>query len=190
MSTYTAIADTGSAIIRLLRENMCPEPVPNPETILMCPASEKGDFLLGLHLYDIQESGDYRQVNMINVSDRIRRHPPMALTLYFILTVNSSAHISSKSIDEQRILGRAMQVLYDFPVILPTTPGNDSGNAPPIGITPNNMTFEDKSRLWSSLSTPSRLALYYKVSPILIDSTKTVESSRVTSMDIIFGKRE
>jgi hypothetical protein len=190
MSTYSAIADTGSTIIKLLRDNMCPEPVPNQESILMCPATEKGDYLLGLHLYDIQESGDYRQVNMVNVSERIRRHPPLALTLFYMLTVNSTAHISSKSIDEQRILGRAMQILYDYPIIVPSASGNDNGNVPPIGITPHSMTYEEKSRIWSSLNVPSRLALYYKVSPIIIDSTRTVESSPVTSIDIIWGKKE
>ena len=190
MSSYSAIADIGNAIIKLLRDNMCPEPVPNAETILMCPAGEKGDFLLGLHLYDMQESGDYRQVNMVNVTDRIRRNPPIALTLSYILTVNSSAHISSKSIDEQRILGRAMQVLYDYPILQPGAITNYDQNAPPVAITPNNLPFEEKSKLWSSLNTPSKLALYYKVSPILIDSTKTVESSRVASMDIVFKQRQ
>ena len=192
MANYSIISDLGNEIVKLLRKNLCPEPITNPENILLCPPFEKGDFTLGIHLYDIQEDADFQQLNMINISETKRRYPPLPLTLYYMITVNSQSHISSKSIDEQRILGRVLQVLYDNPVFSITNiqPNAESTDTE-IYLTPNTLQLEEKSRLWSNSGSgnSSKLALYYKAAPILIDSERTTESRRVVSVDVnLFDK--
>ncbi len=192
MANYSIMADLGNGIVKLLRKGLCPEPVQTPESILLCPSFEKGDYVLGVHLYDIQEDGDYPRLEMISLSENARRFPPMAVTLFYMLTVNSQAHISSRSVDEQRILGRVMQVLHDNPVfeISHIQPGAEVSDEV-ISLSPNFLSFEDKSRLWSSSGQggTSRLALYYKAAPVLIDSTRVSHPSRVKEIGLnIHGK--
>lgn len=190
MAEYSIIADLGNEIVKLLRENLCPEPVKNPESIMLCPQSEASDYLLGVHLYDIQEDGDYQQLNMITLDERTRRYPPIAITLYYMFTVRSQAHISSKSIDEQRILGRVMQVLYDNPVFKISHTGSELVDEE-IYLTPNLLSFEDKSKLWGNAdSSASRLALYFKAAPILINSNRTAKSSRVIDISVKVSEKE
>ena len=193
MASYSIIADVGSEIVKLLRDNLCPEPIQNPESIILCPLFEKGDYILGVHLYDIQEDGDYPQLNMIPVGEYRHRYPPVALTLFYMFIVNSQAHISSKSIDEQRILGRVIQTLYDNPVINVSRIQADAQDTDEnIYISPNIMSFEDKSRVWSNsgADNPTKLALYYKAAPVLIDSTRVSRPSRVVSVGVNLNEKE
>jgi len=193
MANYSIIADVGNEIVKLLRKNLCPEPIQNPESIILCPPFEKGDYILGVHLYDIQEDGDYPQLNMVQIDESRHRYPPVALTLFYMFTVNSQAHISSKSIDEQRILGRVIQTLYDNPVINVSRIQPDAQEADEtIYISPNIMPFEDKSRIWSNSGSEnhSKLALYYKAAPVLIDSTRVLKPSRVVSVNVNLNEKE
>lgn len=193
MGNYSAISDLGNEIIKFLRSNLCPEPVQNPESILLCHPFEKGDYLLGIHLYDIQPDGNYNQLDMVNVDGRVMRFPPMSLCLFYMFTVNSQANISSKSIDEQRILGRVMQLLYDNPVFeIPQIKPGAEASCETVYLSPNMLTFEEKSRLWSSsgAGNASKLALYYRASPVLIDSTRTTEPGRVVSIDLNLHQKE
>lgn len=191
MASYSIISDVGTEMLNVLRKKMCPEPIQNPETILLCPAFEKGDYLLGLHLYDIEEYGEIRSVNMINVSDTLRKFPPLALTLSYMITVNSSAHYASKAMDEQRILGRVMQTFYDHPNLsIASFQSQPSNTDPELSITPHLMSFEDKMKMFSSGNVGSKLALFYKVSPVLIESTRVVDISRVKTVETVFVKKD
>lgn len=192
MADYSIIADLGNEIVKLLRENLCPEPIKNPESIMLCPHSDSGDYMLGIHLYDIQEDGDYPQLNMITIDEKTRRFPPMPIILYYMFTVKSQAHISSKSIDEQRILGRVMQVLYDNPTFKISHARNASDVVDEeIYLTPNLLSFEDKSKLWNtSSSSGSKLALYFKAAPVLINSNRVAHASRVIDISVNVSEKE
>ena len=56
MAEYPIIADVSSYIVRILRQKMCPEPIPSPNNIeISSPADQDVDYILGLYLYDRSE---------------------------------------------------------------------------------------------------------------------------------------
>src|SRR3954454_6956378 len=96
---------------------MTPDPIPQPEMIGLASPVDKGDFYLSLYLYNVRESGNNRQTQMIDRGTNEIQFPPMVVDLSYIITVQSPAELSSRALDEHRILGRAMQVFYDNSVL-------------------------------------------------------------------------
>lgn len=188
MAKYAAISDIGVHIIKLLRESMIPEPIPNPEMIGLCSPYDKGDYVLGLWLYNIQEIGEYRAVDMIRQLDGRQNYPPLSLELKYMLTVFSNADILSRAVDEQRILGRAMQILYDNAIIQPRDiAASFEENEPSIGISLEPLSQEEKYRIWPDTQKPYRLSAFYRAEPIQIRSERTRGGARVTDLAVKLG---
>ena len=127
MGSYTVIADIGNAIVRLLRKELVPEIIQNTDGIGLASPSDRGDITLCVHLYDVSESEDYRQSGMISDGVSQQKYPPVYLTLSYMITVFSASDIKFRSEEEQRIMGRVIQVLRDNSVINPETMELTSG---------------------------------------------------------------
>jgi hypothetical protein len=112
MADYTAIADVGRTLVHLLRTQMTPDPIPSPEMIGLASPADKGDLALSLFLYEVQQNG-LNQQHYWQEQGQAQSAPPMALDLHFLLTAHSNADLQTRAMDEHRILGRALQVLYD-----------------------------------------------------------------------------
>ncbi len=189
MGRYTAIADVGQAIIRLLQEGLCPEPLSNPDSVALCSPADRGDTVLGLYLYEVNECEAMRAVNPVPMGNRQLRQPPMLLQLHFMLTVYSAAEIKFRALDEQRILGRAMQILADNSVLdAASTLGDVNPLERSIRIQIENLSMEDKMRLWGSSNSPYRLSACYKVEPIEIESTRVRTVQRVVQVQMGQGE--
>lgn len=80
--SYTAIADVGLSLTKMLQESLTPEPIKKLEKIGLCSPAERGDFQLTLYLYNIEESGEYRINTMIDKADGSQMYPPK--TFFFI----------------------------------------------------------------------------------------------------------
>jgi hypothetical protein len=93
MADYTALADAGRSLQYMFRASMTPDPIPQPELIGLASPADKGDLMLTLFLYEVKPNG-------------MAQH-------HYILTAHSNAELATRAIDEQRILGRAIQVLHD-----------------------------------------------------------------------------
>ena len=65
MGKYTSIAEVGMAIVRLLRKELVPDTLQNPDAIGLCSPTDRGDYMVGIHLYDIRESEELRVNTMI-----------------------------------------------------------------------------------------------------------------------------
>ena len=188
---YTIVADTGASIIKLLKDNLAPEPVQNPDMIGLCSPYDKGDFVLCLHLYDVQENGENRLVDMETLSSDKQKYPPLSLTLFYMMTVISNEEIATRSLNEQRIFGKAIQVLYDNPILTGgSLVGAAAENYEPINIIPNNMTFEEKSILWNFQNSPYRMSVFYKAAPIYVASTRIRQARRVVETNYSVKKNE
>lgn len=184
MGSYTIISDIGNIIIGLLKEKMVPEIIVSADAIGMCSPTEKENVSLGLYLYDVRESESMRVNGMQLDGQNRQKYPPMYLDLYYMLTAYSVSDAKFRASEEQRILGRAMQILHDHPSISPDTMA--------FGISPSGETIriemmqidtEEKVRLWNSSNMAYRLSLFYKVSPVLLESTRSVATARVTALD-------
>lgn len=180
MGSYTIIADIGDLLVNLLREHMVPELITNVDAIGQCSPTEKENFSLGLYLYDVHESGELRRSGMQSSGIYYQSFPPMYVELCYMLTAYSISDAKFHALEEQRILGKAMQLLHDHPTILldSMTFGTNSGKDA-VRIEMQQMDVADKMKLWNFPDIPYRLSLFYRVFPVPIDSTRKVAIRRV-----------
>lgn len=188
--TYTIIADVSSAIVNLLRDHMVPDLILNADSIGLCSPDEKSDFVVGINLYDIQESEEVMPVGMKNNGIASQNYPSMFLNLYYIITVYSISDIKFKLAEEQKIMGRIMQIIHDTPIITEGMLGDGAtGNIYKIKMDLQKIDRYEKVRLWNYPNVPYKLSLFYKVYPIEIPSVKTKEVRRVMDVDFTVEER-
>jgi hypothetical protein len=113
-------------------------------------------------------------------------NPPLSLDLHFLLTVFGS-QTNGTFFDEtpaHRLLGSAMQVLHDEPVIT----GSLTTRRPPAGrlildpalrdefetikVTLHPLGLDDLSNVWTALELSYRLSVSYEVSVVQIESSR------------------
>jgi hypothetical protein len=181
---YTVIADVGASLLKLLREQMTPDPIPQPELIGLASPVDKGDYYLSLFLYSVIENGDNRRTQMVSRSAGEIQYPPLAVDLHYLLTVQSPAELQTRSLDEHRILGRAMQVLYDNSVLRGASAlGTLGENGEEVRIVKETISGEALVNMWNFADTPYRLSISYVVGPVYIDSTRIKTTKRVLERD-------
>jgi hypothetical protein len=104
-------------------------------------------------------------------------YPPLPLVLKYLITAYGG---NDDDISGQQLMGRAMSVLHDHPLL---GKSDIEGISPDSGlqdqiehvrITPDLLNLDDMSKLWSSFQTAEyRLSTGYQVSVVLIESTRT-----------------
>ncbi len=181
MAGYMAIADVGGKIVRILKKILVPEIIQMPEAIGMCSPDEKGDIVLGVFLYDIQEHGEAQMRGAVDISPSRQAFPPIHLSLYYMITPYFAGNVKLRSEQEQRALGRIIQYFHDYPVF----PGEDH-----LQIQLLRTSMEDKVKLWNFGSQPYRASLFYKVYPVRIDSARARTVGRVRAFRSNVSRRE
>ena len=186
MADFSVISDVSNEVLKVLRENICPELIQSPESIaLAVPTDKNADFQLGLYLYDIQELREYQQQDLIRLRGNKAQYPPKPLNLFFALFINTKSQFMSNMENEQRILGRAMQVLMDH-AILYESGEEDEGSA---SVTLLPLSYEEKTKIWSVLSVPYQLGIYFSVSPVLLSSRRVRTFRRVVATEFDVANR-
>jgi hypothetical protein len=105
--------------------------------------------------------------------------PPLALNLYYALTP-----FAEDQIDEHRVLGEAMRILYDHAIIAaPLLQGDLEQSAEEFKIDLCAFTLEELTRIWYAVNRPYRLSISYEVRIVLIDSNTERPSQRVTEKE-------
>lgn len=184
------IADTGASLVKLLRENMVPEPVGQPESIGLASPDDKGDLQLSLFLYSVREHGEARSNQMIGVGTGALQYPPMALELSYLLTAHSSAELQNRALDEHRILGKAVQVLHDNSVLRGGyLQGTLAENNEELRIAPDKLSMDSLRNIWNFSDIPYKLSVGYSVGPVMIDSTRIKPTKRVLEREIRLTER-
>lgn len=183
MGRYTIISEISQKIVDLLCEGMVPDIITDKNGIGLCGPDEKGDFSVGVYLYNIEENYDFKQSGMINVNYKEQKFPPLVLSLYYMITAYSSSDIKFRAIQEQRILGRVMQILADNSIINGSDFGNDVMGAD-IRIELLNLSIDEKIKLWNDNTKPYKTSVCYKITPVELESTKGRRISRVTEFTV------
>ncbi|UZK70321.1 DUF4255 domain-containing protein [Sphingomonas sp. S1-29] len=144
---------------------------------------------LAICLYEVNEDATSRNQPMhrspLPAGLRVAK-PPMALTLKYLLTP-----FANTPEDEQRILGRAMQALYEDAIFSgPDLRGSAAptglvGSADILTVTLDPLTLEERSRIFHSIQQPYRLSLSYQVRVANIHprEDRRVELARSRSFD-------
>lgn len=185
VASYSVLMDVGNSMVDLLKRELTPEPIDKAEMIGLCSPNEPENFQLTVHLYHIEENGNYRQNNMMVENKNSMRYPPLSLKLYYLITAHSKGKGSVKSEDESRILGRVMQCLNDHSVIESNLlQGSLKEQEEGIRISFNQLSHDDMQRIWSYPNTPYKLSVGYTIEPVLLNSTRTRSIKRVTDVRI------
>jgi hypothetical protein len=180
LADYPIISDVSAHIVKMLREKMCPEPVPSPNNIeVSSPAEQDVDYILGLYLYDIREEGEIA-MGPLRVGKTRLKKAPKPYSLYYMLFINGSSQMGLKAHDIQKIIGRAAQIVNDGNLIFPNTLQTwlESEEAPII-LSPAKISLDDKVRVWSAINKPYQVSLFYKAAPVFLSSEIVVDETPV-----------
>ncbi|MEA2859984.1 MAG: hypothetical protein QOC72_2023 [Methylobacteriaceae bacterium] len=142
---------------------------------------------LTIFLFEVAEDVSAR--NKPRVRAAVQPHimtskPPMALVLRYLITAWGGDRAT-----EHRLLGRAMQVLYDGALISgPDLQGSalkDTTEVLKVTLLP--LTLEERTRVWYSVQRPYRLSLYYEIRVVNLDSETSVQSRMVDGRNLEYG---
>jgi len=183
MGKYTIIADTGNCLVERLRGVLVPDLIQNEAEIGLRSPEDRGDTALGLFLYDVRPSEEVYQKRAVVTNDKISK-PPMFLSLSYMITAYSQGDIQYRLPQEERILGRVIQYFYDNPVIPLEDVDEQMTSGTELHIHMLKPDTDEKSRIWNFPNVGNRLSLFYKVSPVAIDSEIRKKVTRVTDLDI------
>ena len=187
MADYTIISDVSNYICKMLREKMCPEPVPSPNNIeISSPASQDVDYIIGLYLYDVKEEGVTIQTPRISAGGTKFTKPPVPYSLYYMVFINGSSQMGLKAPDIQKIIGRVAQIVSDNSSVYPheLQPWLDAVE-PPIVLSQAKMALDEKVRVWQAINKPYQISLFYKAAPVYVSSEIVVDPPRVS--EAVFG---
>lgn len=187
MAAEDALKRVTTTLSDLLRDRMATiEPVTfGPPSV--APGQQGGR--INLFLYATSENAAFR-----NDEDPRRAvsgqygYPPLALELSYLITTYGAAdernglpQASADELDAQRILGDAMRVLHDVPIVTRNTPAERALHGPVIldpglqtefeslRIVPHTMTLDDLSKLWTALQDDFQRSVAYDVSIMRIE---------------------
>ncbi len=191
MSKHMGIIDVDNALLKILRDNLVPEYIQNPDAIGLCSPDDKGDMILGLHLYDIRENEEFRLNEMRNLDAGKQKYPSAYVTLCYMITAYSSADVKFRAGEDHKIIGKVLQVFHDFAVLNaenlePITKATEMS----LRIRMLNLEVEEKQRLWSFPNTPYRASLFYRVAPVEVESGRTKDVHRVVEMDMTIKEQD
>ncbi len=187
MADYTIISDVSNHILSLLRDRMCPEPIPSPNNIeVSSPASQDVDYILGLYLYDIKEEDTVAPPVRVLRGKAQMAPPPKPYSLYYMVFINSGGQAGLKDQDFQKIIGKVAQIVSDNNSVLPNQLQNRlDTQEPPIVFSQAKIGLEEKVRVWSAINKPYQISLFYKAAPVFVSSEILVDTPRVT--DAVFS---
>ena len=132
---------------------------------------------INLFLYQVLPNGAWRNMD---IPQRVRSGetslPPLALNLYYMLT---SYGEGNDDVLGHRLLGHAMSILYDHPLLgapeIATALGSLNSElqnqVERVRITLQPLSVEEIFRLWSGFQTQYRISVAYELAVVLIDST-------------------
>jgi hypothetical protein len=96
------------------------------------------------------------------------RKPPLALLLRYLLTPWSGDRLT-----DHRILGRAMQALYDNAIMSGSAlQGGLAGTDQALKITQSMLSLEERTRVWHAVQRPYRISASYEVRVVNLDSER------------------
>lgn len=129
---------------------------------------------LNVFLYQTAIEAGWRNEDMPGIKSGEVGRPPMPLILHYLITAYSD---TDDDLNSHRLLGRAVSVLNDHPRLeredLRTAiPGADvHRQVERVHVTPQPLTVEELSKLWSTFQTPLRISAAYQACIVLIEST-------------------
>ena len=190
MADYTALMEAGSALVELLRDSLTPEPIGNRELISLCSPHESENNQLTLYLYQVEEDIQGVQSGYYQVGQNTERLRPTRYNLRFLVTAHSKAPVQLREADQYRMVGAALQVLKDHPVIdAQYLSGSLAEQNATIRVVLEKTPQDQLLKIWNNTSTAYKLSFVVLLTGVEIDSRRERRFSRVTDVTISTGHK-
>ena len=176
MSVSTAIGRVSESLRNLLLGEMDLTPAVN--VTILGPDETGGTRRINLFLYKVQENPFLRnQEWQVSPSDATRLvPPPLSLRLYYLMTPYASNDAALGNATLHEILGEAMRVFHQFPVVPDEYLAGDLESArEQIKVVQNGLNLEELSQVWSTFQQPFRLSVLYEVSVVQLDHSAAAQ---------------
>ena len=185
MADYTALVEAGTALVELLRDNLTPEPIGNRELIALCSPHESENNQLTLYLYQVEEDTQGVPSGYYQVGQNVERVRPSRYNLRFLVTAHSKAPAQLKEADQYRMVGAALQVLKDHPVIdAKYLGGSLAEQNAVIRVVLEKTTQDQLMKIWNNTSSTYKLSFVVLLTGVEIDSRRERRFTRVTDVAI------
>lgn len=188
MGRYSIIAEISEELLRYLKKGLIPDLIPDDSQIGLCSPDDRGDYTVGVYLYDVKVDENFRVSGMQSRGYREQTYPPVYVELYYMIMIRSASDIQHRSLTEHRIIGRVLQVLHDNNIM--KAAGFGSGGAPDMHIEMVHPEHSEIKDIWTSEKDAYRLSLFYKIAPAQIESEHVRSVSRVADVEIAVREHE
>lgn len=142
--------------------------------------SNKDKNYLNLFLYHVEHSAAWRNRDIPRkVKPGETGSPPLALNLYYIITAYGE---NGSELIGHMLLGKAMSILHDHPVLgreeikIALDLSELHKQVERLRITPQPISLDEVSKLWTGFQTQYRLSAAYEVSVALIESRRSART--------------
>ena len=190
MADYTALVEAGSSLVEMLRDNLTPEPISNRELIALCSPHESENNQLTLYLYQVEVDTQGVESGYYQVGQNTERLRPTRYNLRFLVTAHSKAPVQLREADQYRMVGAALQVLKDHPVIdAQYLSGSLAEQNATIRVVLEKTPQDQLLKIWNNTSTAYKLSFVVLLTGVEIDSRRERRFSRVTDVTISTGHK-
>ena len=181
MSLSTVIGDATHTLERLLVDEQSPSGL--FEVSLRLPAEDAAEKIesgmkpkINLYIFLIQENATAKNREWEAVGAGALQKPPLALDLFFVVTP-----FAENLLDEHRVLGEAMRVLYDHAIVdAAQLQGALPQTVEDLKVDLCAFDIEELTRIWNAFSQPYRLSVCYRVRIVHVVSAVQRQVTRVT----------
>jgi len=180
MSSSAVISDVTQTLEELLKGGQIPPD--SFDVSLESPADEKVNPSMkpkvNLFLFRVAENPFAKNQGWLPVGTDALRYPPLALNLFYVLTP-----YAENKLDEQRVFGEAMRVLYENSIVpVSALKGSLENTSAELKVDLLHRTTEELTQIWTALNQPYRLSVCYEVRMVLIDSVAEQATTRVSQV--------
>jgi len=176
MGDYTVLAEVGESLLSVLWEEIQIDPqvnslIDNENRISLDSPFDLQDndsVKLSIYLYRVTENASTKNQFPIQGNGGQLRKPPLTLDLHYLVTP-----LVGTVGDQQIILGKVMQVLYDRSILQGADlNGSLQASGEEVRVILNPVALEETTRVWQAMEMSYRLSLVYLVRVAMIDSRR------------------
>jgi hypothetical protein len=176
MSAPTALALVSESLRNLLIAEM--SIVPAVTVTVLPPDESAGNRRVNLFLYKTALNAALRNLDWrVKPGDSTRLiAPPLSLNLTYMMTAAAPNDAVTGETTAQELLGDAMRVFHQFPVVPAIHLADDLQDASEeIRIVLENPDLNELTSVWTALGQPYRLTVVYQISVVQIDPSSATE---------------
>ena len=181
MSDYTAIADVGKTLIKLLWDNIKDDAPANTiitsedQITLSSPEENESNKKLSLFLYQVTENAYLKNQEMQIANPTKLKNPPLPLSFFYLVTPHTG-----NSENDHIILGKVMQIFHDNSILRGSVL-HENLVGEELRVILNPLSIDELNKIWNVISKSKtyKLSVCYEVTPVRIESMREREVKRV-----------